>query len=126
MAQCLQSVCDAVQDLDSEVLVVDNGSTEDSAAMVRERFPQVQLNLDCRDKFGWRSDVGVRQQLRNLEEKLKAEDEGRILIRPSGTEPKVRVMVESMSQDIAYAYAEKAIKVLREFTRKQEAGGGGE
>jgi len=95
-------------------------------AKVYNRFPQVQLNLGCRDKYGWQSDLGVRKRLRELEEKLKAEDQGRILIRPSGTEPKVRVMVESMTLDIAQGYAQMAIEVLREFISNQETGGGGE
>ena len=43
LAQCLQSVYDTVRGLEFEVFVVDNASTDGSAAMVRERFPQVQL-----------------------------------------------------------------------------------
>ena len=43
LAQCLQSVYDTVQGLGFEIFVVDNGSSDDSAEMVRERFPEVQL-----------------------------------------------------------------------------------
>lgn len=43
LAQCLQSVYDTVQGLEFEVFVVDNGSSDGSAAMVREWFPQVHL-----------------------------------------------------------------------------------
>lgn len=89
------------------------------------RFPQIQLNLKCRDKYGWQTDPAVQTKLRQLEDKLKAEDEGRILVRPSGTEPKVRVMVESKTLETAEKYAEEAIEVLREFSRKQETAGGG-
>lgn len=43
LAQSLQSVYDTVQGLDFEVFVVDNGSSDDSAAMVQGRFPRAQL-----------------------------------------------------------------------------------
>ncbi len=87
------------------------------------RFPQVQLNLECRDKYGWQSDHETTSRLRALEAKLREEDEGRILIRPSGTEPKVRVMVESLTPEIALRTAEEAIEILRLFASQQESGG---
>lgn len=43
LGQCLQSVAETVQGLEFEILVVDNASSDGSAAMVRERFPQVQV-----------------------------------------------------------------------------------
>lgn len=43
LAQCLHSVYNTAGDLSLEVFVVDNASTDGSAAMVRERFPQVRL-----------------------------------------------------------------------------------
>ncbi len=43
LAQCLESLFAAPPKATVEVFVVDNGSTDDSAAMVRERFPQVRL-----------------------------------------------------------------------------------
>lgn len=43
LADCLQSVYDTVHDLTFEVFVVDNASSDGSAAMVRERFPDVRL-----------------------------------------------------------------------------------
>lgn len=43
LAQCLQSVYDTTSNLDFEVIVVDNASTDGSQAMIRQRFPQVCL-----------------------------------------------------------------------------------
>ena len=43
LTNCLKSVSEAVQDLDFEVIVVDNASTDGSAAIVREYFPWVDL-----------------------------------------------------------------------------------
>lgn len=43
LSQCLQSIYDTANDLAVETIVVDNGSTDDSRAMIRQRFPQVTL-----------------------------------------------------------------------------------
>ena len=43
LARCLASVYETAESLQFEVFVVDNGSTDGSAAMVRERFPQAHL-----------------------------------------------------------------------------------
>jgi len=43
LAQCLRSVYDTMGDLDFEVIVVDNGSTDGSVEMVRRDFAQVQI-----------------------------------------------------------------------------------
>lgn len=52
LAECLQSVYDTVEGLAFEVLVVDNASTDGSAAMVRERFPHVRL-IENGDNVGF-------------------------------------------------------------------------
>ncbi len=43
LAQCLQSIYDTVSNLDFEVIVVDNASTDGSQAMIRQQFPRVRL-----------------------------------------------------------------------------------
>src|SRR5690606_7376079 len=43
LEQCLRTVFQALEGIDGEVFVVDNQSTDGSTAMVREKFPQVQL-----------------------------------------------------------------------------------
>jgi GT2 family glycosyltransferase len=43
LAQCLRSVLATPRTIDYEVIVVDNGSRDDSASIVRERFPEVRL-----------------------------------------------------------------------------------
>lgn len=43
MEQCLYSVQKATAELEAEIIVVDNASSDDSCAMVRERFPEVKL-----------------------------------------------------------------------------------
>lgn len=52
LATCLASVYAHVHDGDSEVFVVDNASSDGSAAMIRERFPTVRL-IENRDNAGF-------------------------------------------------------------------------
>ena len=65
LAQCLYSVLDdihASSDLDVEILIVDNASTDDSAQMVRERFPQMRLiESDTNLGFGSANNLAIRQ-----------------------------------------------------------------
>ncbi|GAB1307506.1 glycosyltransferase family 2 protein [Urechidicola sp. KH5] len=49
---CLQSVLDAVSNLDAEIIVVDNNSTDDSCAMVERKFPEALL-ISNKENFGF-------------------------------------------------------------------------
>jgi phosphoglucosamine mutase len=86
------------------------GSTLQELASVVTRLPQVLVNVPGVDRT--RTDdaevvaaVGVEQD--------KLGDTGRILLRPSGTEPLVRVMVEAASSDEARAVADRLADVVR-------------
>ncbi len=49
---CVQSVIDALQDIESEVIVVDNASNDDSCEMMKTRFPNVKL-IENKTNFGF-------------------------------------------------------------------------
>jgi len=49
LRQCLQSVVDNARELEAEIIVVDNGSSDGSAEMVEEDFPQVRLIRSTRN-----------------------------------------------------------------------------
>ncbi|HBK38588.1 MAG TPA: phosphoglucosamine mutase, partial [Actinobacteria bacterium] len=59
---------------------------------------------------GVESDTKVAAELKSLE--LDLAGRGRILLRPSGTEPVVRVMVEAESQETAQRVAEQLARVI--------------
>jgi phosphoglucosamine mutase len=77
-------------------------------------FPQRLINVPIRRGFDWKSDLTIRSAERNALAALN--DGGRVLLRPSGTEPVLRVMVEareartadSIAQEIADAVAKAA------------------
>lgn len=66
-------------------------------------FPQVLLNVRYKSGYNWKSDEVLAKQIAKVESDLKGF--GRVLIRASGTEPLVRVMVETEDAEIAMSAA---------------------
>ncbi len=72
-------------------------------AAVMRSLPQVLINVAVEDKAAVAQAPSVRTAVRQAEEELG--DTGRILLRPSGTEQLVRVMVEAADEDTARSVA---------------------
>ena len=74
-------------------------------------FPQVLINVRLQPGQDWRAN----QPLASETERLRAELEGkgRVLIRPSGTEPVLRVMVEASDEAVAQRAAERLADAVR-------------
>jgi phosphoglucosamine mutase len=68
-------------------------------------MPQALVNARIERGFDWTSYAPLVDELNAVEREL--EGEGRILIRPSGTEPVLRVMVEARETEIAEAMAHR-------------------
>jgi phosphoglucosamine mutase len=77
-----------------------------------ERLPQVLVNVPGVDKTRASSDPGLRDAVLAAENELG--ETGRVLLRPSGTEPLVRVMVEAAEAEQASRIAESLARVVKE------------
>jgi phosphoglucosamine mutase len=75
------------------------------------RLPQVLVNVDGVDKSRTDEDPLVAAAVAEAEAELG--ETGRVLLRPSGTEPLVRVMVEAGTAEQAGAVAQRLAEVVR-------------
>ena len=74
-------------------------------------FPQTLLNVRLRPGFDWQSHVALKEQTLAVEHELG--QSGRVLIRASGTEPLVRVMVEARDAAQALRCAQRIADTLQ-------------
>ncbi|KYG58594.1 phosphoglucosamine mutase [Planococcus maritimus] len=75
-------------------------------------FPQKLVNIRVTDKHGVTDNAVVADKIAEVERDMNGE--GRVLVRPSGTEPLVRVMVEAPSAEACEEYVERIAAVVRE------------
>lgn len=75
-------------------------------------YPQLLKNVRVTDKKKAREDKDVQAAVESVTQELG--DTGRILVRESGTEPVIRVMVEAESDGICKKYVDQVIAVLEE------------
>lgn len=80
------------------------------------RFPQVLVNVRVKNKEKILSSSEVKQKITEIENYLG--DEGRILVRPSGTEPLIRVMLEGRREDELHALAGQMTEVVKSLDGK--------
>ena len=76
-----------------------------------EIYPQVLKNVRVKDKKAAQDDAAVQAEVAKVAESLGGE--GRILLRQSGTEPVVRVMVEAPDLDTCGNYVDQVIEVMK-------------
>ena len=73
-------------------------------------YPQVLINVVTSKKIDLENNKSIQDAIKNVESKLN--DKGRVLLRPSGTEPKIRVMVEGEDLKEVKSAAELIAKVV--------------
>jgi phosphoglucosamine mutase len=81
-------------------------------ASVMKRYPQVLVNVKVREdaKGQYENDSQVTKAIQIVEKQLKGD--GRVLIRPSGTEALIRVMIEGLDQEDIENKAKKIADVI--------------
>lgn len=82
----------------------------EEAIKVMTRFPQTLINVRVKDKHALDGNEAIWGAVRTAEEAMG--DSGRVLVRTSGTEPLVRVMVEAETQDVADTHARTIADVV--------------
>lgn len=88
-----------------------NQSLAELAAAAMVRLPQVLQNVKVADKL---PNVADLMKVEIAEAEAELGDTGRVLIRASGTEPVIRVMVEAASQDLANTVCGQLVKTVQQ------------
>lgn len=86
------------------------GKTASEAAAVMTRFPQELINVRVSDKAAVLANAAVAEAVKAAEQAMG--QTGRVLLRPSGTEPLVRVMVEAATSEDAKSHAQAIAAVV--------------
>lgn len=95
----------------ADIIKTSGKSLEELASEV-SIYPQKLVNIKVIDKKSAMEDVEILAECEKVEEEL--EGNGRILLRASGTENLIRVMVEASSDELTDKYCEQVAKIVRE------------
>lgn len=94
------------------MVLVRTGKPLDVLAQQMVCYPQVLINVRVKSKDGWQIHPEIVRAMKETEKAL--EDRGRLLVRPSGTEPLLRVMVEGPDQQELEQLAQSLAEVIRQ------------
>ena len=78
-------------------IMKEKGKSLSELAGLMTKYPQLLVNVRVLTKAGWETNAAIQDVIREAEEELGSN--GRILVRPSGTEPLIRVMAEGPDQE---------------------------
>jgi phosphoglucosamine mutase len=92
-------------------VMAETGRTLADLAADLKPYPQVLLNLRVREKRDWMAIPAAARAIADVEANLAGR--GRLLVRYSGTEPLLRVMIEGERQDEIHAWATQIIAAVR-------------
>lgn len=73
-------------------------------------YPQKLVNVKVTDKNAWENNDAIQNEIDTVEKEMNGE--GRVLVRPSGTESLLRVMAEAQTEELVNRYVDKIVKVV--------------
>lgn len=76
-----------------------------------QKFPQLLINVKVTDKYKVTDNEKVKAVIEQVEKEMNRD--GRILVRPSGTEPLVRVMAEARTKELCEEYVSRIVDVVK-------------
>ncbi len=74
-------------------------------------FPQLLVNVKVTDKYHVTDNPVIKEVIEKVEAEMNGN--GRILVRPSGTEPLVRVMAEAQTEELCKEYVDRIVAVVK-------------
>lgn len=93
-------------------VMVNENKTLSELRQIMKVYPQILINVTVADKSGYDSNKRIQGIIAENQELLG--EKGRILVRPSGTEPLIRVMVEGEQQDLIEKVAKSVAEVIEQ------------
>lgn len=97
-------------------IMKETGKKLSELAAAVQNYPQRLVNVKVADKLHVADNPGVARIIRQVEEEMAGD--GRVLVRPSGTEPLVRVMAEAPTEEACSAFVDRIAQAI-----VQETGG---
>jgi phosphoglucosamine mutase len=92
-----------------------SGQKLSQQAALMTRFPQLLVNICVKTKDGWQENQAIAAAIKTGESELG--EEGRILVRPSGTEPLIRVMAEGPN----LPHLEKIVQTIAQVIKEEQS-----
>lgn len=77
-----------------------------------KEYPQCLVNVPVKDKKSWKEHQAILDVIKEVEDEMGGN--GRILVRPSGTQSLLRVMAEGPTQEETDAYVDRIVKVVKD------------
>ncbi|MDF2962088.1 MAG: glmM [Paenibacillus sp.] len=90
--------------------LVQSGKSLSELKQIMRKYPQKLVNVRVADKSRWKDNPSIEVAIRKVEEELG--DNGRVLVRPSGTESLIRVMAEGPDKAQVEAYVQDIASVI--------------
>lgn len=92
--------------------LVDSGQKLSEQKLLMRKFPQTLVNVRVKDKSTYKSNPAIAAVIAEVEQELG--DNGRVLVRASGTESLIRVMAEGPDKEAVAAYVDRIVAVMKE------------